>query len=104
MRPHTALPLLALLAAASVRADVREEAHQRILAELGKPAKSAPAILAAEKPKDELPPICVTPHEDPVDKFFRTGILVSDHSPEPAKKISVGPCEGGQLLNLRSSW
>jgi len=42
--------------------------------------------------------------EDPVSEFFRTGILLSDHRDHPLKKLSVGPCEGGQLLNLRTNW
>jgi len=42
--------------------------------------------------------------EDRVTEFFRTGILLSDHSEHPLKKLSVGPCEGGQLLNLRTNW
>jgi hypothetical protein len=49
-------------------------------------------------------PEALTPSEDPVNKFFRTGILVGDKPSDPAKKLSVGPCEGGQLLNLRSSF
>jgi hypothetical protein len=45
------------------------------------------------------------PAEDRVTEFFRTGILIGDdHSDHPIKKLSVGPCEGGQLLNLRTSW
>ena len=43
--------------------------------------------------------------ENRVTEFFRTGILIGDdHSDHPMKKLSVGPCEGGQLLNLRTSW
>lgn len=42
--------------------------------------------------------------EDRVTEFFRTGILLSDHTDHPLKKLSVGPCEGGQLLNLRTNW
>jgi hypothetical protein len=58
--------------------------------------------LQGQKPADSF-----APHrtEDRVSEFFRTGILVGDdHSDHPMKKISVGSCEGGQLLNLRTSW
>jgi hypothetical protein len=71
-------------------------------------APPAPAKdLFALGPQGELPSDPIAPHlaEDRVTEFFRTGILIGDdHSDHPIKKLSVGPCEGGQLLNLRTSW
>lgn len=104
----------------SAWADVRSEAHQLLLSEIAPPPAAAPAApvpqtpataAAAAKPAPiALPPapaVAVASHsENRVEQFFRTGILLSDHSSpdNPARKVSVGPCEGGQLLNFRSSW
>jgi hypothetical protein len=81
------------------------------------PSLAPAATAAATTPANEAflltPPAKLTadpftPHltEDRVSEFFRTGILLSDHTDKdhPIKKLSVGPCEGGQLLNLRTNW
>lgn len=105
---------MALAMAAGAYGDVREELHKLLLADAGKAARtgSAPARAQPERVGTtrstlstlELPAPVVAPHEDSLGRFFRTGILLSDHPDNPAKKISVGPCEGGQLLNLKSAW
>jgi len=73
----------------------------------------APTTAAPEKelfplaPQSQLPSdqsLAPHPAEDRVSKFFRTGVLLGDRSDNPVKKLSVGPCEGGQLLNLRTNW
>lgn len=86
--------------------DVRQEAHQALLDDWARAAKQRAAAHPAKSASDHActPKVITAPAEDPVNRFFRTGVLVGDHTAQPAKKICVGPCEGGELLNLRSAW
>jgi hypothetical protein len=108
----------AAFAAAALHADApaSTELHFLLLADtLLIPTVGSLNSAAAAPAKDpiplglqgQLPSDPFAPHlaEDRVTEFFRTGILIGDdHSDNPVKKLSVGPCEGGQLLNLRTSW
>jgi hypothetical protein len=57
-------------------------------------------VIHAPPPQQDV----VRPTENPVDRFFRTGILESAEFRRSTLKVTVGPCEGGQLLNLKSVW
>lgn len=105
--------IFALVAVAGVRGDVREELHRLLLADAAKAAKGQAASGAervgttrstGQRSTPVIAPQVEAPRENALDRFFRTGILLGDRPADPVKKISVGPCEGGQLLNLKSAW
>jgi hypothetical protein len=59
-----------------------------------------PFVIHAPPPEKDV----VRPTESPLDRFFRTGILESIELRRATLKLTVGPCEGGQLLNVKSIW
>lgn len=93
----------------------RVELHRLVLADAaaaaptGRRSQSAPLAArggsekaAVSRAGDEaLPP---RPHETPGDRFFRTGVLASLGEKPAAAKLTFGPCQDGQLLNLRTAW
>lgn len=70
-----------------------------------KPASDKPAgVFRVASTAEPVPPpkaAVETPREDPVDKFFRTGVLTGERGPEVTRMLTVGSCGGGELLNLK---
>jgi hypothetical protein len=120
MAPRVLIAIGAVFAAGALHADTpaSSELHLLLLTDalflpLDTPslAPTTPATKKEVSPltlPSQIPSDLFAPHlnEDRVTEFFRTGVLLSDHKDKdhPIKKLSVGPCEGGQLLNLRTNW
>ena len=98
--------------------DVRAELKSLLLADVETAPKPQAAQAAATPLGDpgivsmdsfivRAPPLQdqkVGREENNVERFFRTGVLVCAPGPSVTGKLTVGPCEGGQLLNLKFVW
>jgi hypothetical protein len=98
--------------------EIRAELKSLLLADVEKAPKPQAAPAAATQPNDpsiismdsfvvRAPPLQdqkVGRAETNVERFFRTGVLVCAPGNSVTSKLTVGPCEGGQLLNLKFVW
>jgi hypothetical protein len=65
------------------------------------PVVRLPAVVVGAPPPEKA---VVAPNETTIDRFFRTGIVREHDGRRAAVKLTVGPCEGGELLNLKILW
>lgn len=65
------------------------------------PIPAAPAQAADPAAEGSGADRVTPPPESAWDEFFRTGVLASRNGRELTDKLTVGACEGGELLNIR---